>query len=46
MEGIVAKLASAPYEPDATTRVKVKSRDYSQAEGRAEARYRSAATKP
>lgn len=36
MEGIVAKLASGRYEPDATTWVKIKNRAYSQAEGRHE----------
>lgn len=36
MEGIVAKLANAPYTPEATTWVKIKNRNYSQAEGRAE----------
>jgi ATP-dependent DNA ligase len=33
MEGIVAKQASAPYTPDATTWVKIKNRQYSQAIG-------------
>jgi ATP-dependent DNA ligase len=36
MEGIVAKLANAPYTPEATTWVKIKNPGYSQAEGRAE----------
>jgi ATP-dependent DNA ligase len=36
MEGIVAKLASGRYDPDATTWVKIKNRAYSQAEGRAD----------
>jgi bifunctional non-homologous end joining protein LigD len=36
MEGVVAKLASAPYTPEATTWVKIKNRAYSHAEGRAE----------
>ena len=36
VEGIVAKLASAPYTPDATTWVKIKNRAYTQAEGRHE----------
>jgi bifunctional non-homologous end joining protein LigD len=36
LEGIVAKLARAPYTPGATTWVKVKNPAYSQAEGRAE----------
>jgi ATP-dependent DNA ligase len=31
MEGIVAKQASARYTPDATTWVKIKNRQYSQA---------------
>jgi ATP-dependent DNA ligase len=31
LEGIVAKLANAPYTPDATTWVKIKNRQYSQA---------------
>ena len=34
MEGIVAKQASARYTPDATTWVKIKNREYSQAVGR------------
>ncbi len=34
LEGIVAKFASAPYDVSATTWVKVKNRDYSQAVGR------------
>jgi ATP-dependent DNA ligase len=34
MEGIVAKLASARYTPDATTWVKIKNRRYGQAVGR------------
>ena len=34
MEGIVAKQASARYTPEATTRVKIKNRQYSQAIGR------------
>jgi hypothetical protein len=34
MEGIVAKLAGAGYTPDATTWVKIKNREYSQAVGR------------
>ena len=34
MEGIVAKLANARYTPDATTWVKIKNRQYSQAVGR------------
>lgn len=34
LEGIVAKLANGPYEPDATTWVKIKNRAYIQAEGR------------
>jgi hypothetical protein len=33
MEGIVAKQASAAYTPDATTWVKIKNRQYSQAVG-------------
>ena len=36
LAGIVAKLASGRYKPDATTWVKVKNRAYSQAEGRAD----------
>jgi bifunctional non-homologous end joining protein LigD len=36
MEGIVAKLANARYTPDATTWVKIKNRQYSQAVGRAD----------
>jgi ATP-dependent DNA ligase len=36
MEGIVAKQANAPYTPDATTWVKIKNRQYSQAIGREE----------
>jgi hypothetical protein len=36
MEGVVAKLASGRYDPEATTWVKVKNRAYSQAEGRAD----------
>jgi bifunctional non-homologous end joining protein LigD len=36
VEGIVAKLASAPYTPEATSWVKIKNRAYSQAEGRHE----------
>jgi bifunctional non-homologous end joining protein LigD len=36
MEGIVAKQASARYTPDATTWVKIKNREYSQAVGRAD----------
>ncbi len=36
LEGVVAKLANAPYTPDATTWVKIKNRAYSQAEGRAD----------
>ena len=36
LEGIVAKLASGRYEPEATTRVKIKNPTYSQAEGRAD----------
>ena len=36
MEGIVAKFASAPYTPEATTWGKIKNGAYSQAEGRAE----------
>ena len=34
MEGIVAKQASAHYTPEATTWVKIKNRQYSQAVGR------------
>jgi hypothetical protein len=34
MEWIVAKQASARYTPDATTWVKIKNRQYSQAVGR------------
>jgi ATP-dependent DNA ligase len=34
MEGIVAKQASAHYTPEATTWVKIKNRQYSQAIGR------------
>jgi bifunctional non-homologous end joining protein LigD len=34
MEGIVAKQASAHYTPEATTCVKIKNRQYSQAVGR------------
>ena len=34
MEGIVAKLLSAKYTPEATTWVKIKNREYSQAVGR------------
>jgi hypothetical protein len=34
MEGIVAKQASARYTPEATTWVKIKNRQYSQAVGR------------
>jgi bifunctional non-homologous end joining protein LigD len=34
MEGIVAKQAAASYTPDATTWVKIKNREYSQAVGR------------
>jgi ATP-dependent DNA ligase len=33
MEGIVAKQASAHYTPEATTWVKIKNRQYSQAVG-------------
>ena len=36
LEGVVAKLASGRYEPEATTWVKIKNRAYSQAEGRAD----------
>jgi ATP-dependent DNA ligase len=36
MEGIVAKQASAAYTPEATTWVKIKNREYSQAVGRAD----------
>ena len=34
MEGVVAKHASARYTPEATTWVKIKNRQYSQAVGR------------
>src|SRR5215472_8118186 len=34
MEGVVAKQASAKYTPEATTWVKIKDRQYSQAVGR------------
>ena len=34
MEGVVAKLVSARYTPEATTWVKIKNRQYSQAVGR------------
>jgi ATP-dependent DNA ligase len=34
MEGIVAKQANARYTPEATTWVKIKNREYSQAAGR------------
>ena len=34
MEGVVAKQASARYTPEATTWVKIKNREYSQAVGR------------
>jgi hypothetical protein len=34
MEGVVAKQASASYTPEATTWVKIKNREYSQAVGR------------
>jgi ATP-dependent DNA ligase len=34
MEGVVAKQASARYTPEATTWVKIKNRQYSQAVGR------------
>jgi ATP-dependent DNA ligase len=34
MEGIVAKQASARYTPEATSWVKIKNRQYSQAVGR------------
>ena len=34
LEGVVAKLASGRYDPDATSWVKIKNRGYSQAEGR------------
>jgi ATP-dependent DNA ligase len=34
MEGIVAKQSSARYTPEATTWVKIKNREYSQAVGR------------
>jgi len=36
MEGIVAKQANARYTPEATTWVKIKNRQYSQAIGRAD----------
>jgi len=36
LEGIVAKLANGSYTPEATTWVKIKNPEYSQAEGRAE----------
>jgi hypothetical protein len=36
MEGVVAKQASAKYRPEATTWVKIKNRQYSQAVGREE----------
>jgi hypothetical protein len=36
LEGIVAKLANAPYTPEATTWVKFNNAAYSQAEGRAD----------
>jgi bifunctional non-homologous end joining protein LigD len=36
MEGIMAKLATGSYTPEATTWVKIKNPGYSQAEGRAE----------
>jgi len=36
LEGVVAKLANGRYESGATTWVKIKNRQYSQAEGRAE----------
>ena len=36
MEGVVAKQATAKYTPDATTWVKIKNRQYSQAVGRAD----------
>jgi bifunctional non-homologous end joining protein LigD len=36
MEGVVAKQASARYTPEATTWVKIKNRQYSQAVGRAD----------
>ena len=36
LEGIVAKLANAPYTPAATTWVKIKNAAYSQSEGRAD----------
>jgi ATP-dependent DNA ligase len=35
-EGIVAKFAAGTYTPDATTWVKIKNPDYSQAVGRVE----------
>jgi ATP-dependent DNA ligase len=34
MEGVIAKQANARYTPDATTGVKIKNRQYSQAAGR------------
>jgi ATP-dependent DNA ligase len=34
MEGVVAKQGSASYTPEATTWVKIKNREYSQAVGR------------
>jgi hypothetical protein len=36
LEGIVAKLATGRYEPEATSWVKIKNPTYSQAEGRAD----------
>jgi bifunctional non-homologous end joining protein LigD len=36
MEGVIAKQASAGYTPEATTWVKIKNREYSQAVGRAD----------
>jgi len=36
LEGIVAKLANGLYTPDSTTWVKIKNRNYTQAEGRAD----------
>ncbi|MEO8596435.1 MAG: hypothetical protein ABI759_24160 [Candidatus Solibacter sp.] len=36
MEGIVANLAAAPHAPEATTWVKIKNPNYSEAEGRAD----------
>jgi hypothetical protein len=36
MEGIVAKLSTGTYTPEATSWVKIKNRTYSQAEGRAD----------